>query len=955
MNDERWSTALSEEERRQFGALWGKSGQSRFGVPGTVNLLVQHLFDTSAVGELVWDRYLAAGPKRRIDELAAGQGRRLLAWLCGIHDVGKASPAFQGQVPELAQAVDASGLVGAVASRRGQRWRHELAGGLVVRQTLQSIWKEDLEGEDWVWPIVAGHHGRFAGLREVGIPADNRRFGRRLHGDGTWDRARGALLDAVTAAVGSGSLADVKPLAVPGRADQLLLSGLVIMADWIASSDQFPGVPDLDEVSIAGARERARRAWGAAGLDGGWVGLPAPPDDVIRVRFDREARPVQAAAVEVARSMEGPGLVLIEAPTGEGKTEAALAAAEVLAHRFGANGVFVGLPTQATSDPMFSRVRAWLDTFDESSSVVLLHGRRRFNEEWQRLVRHRSTPATEEELGGDDLGMADDYGIGFADVGLDGGGEHDCGTEAAAEWFLGPKRGLLAPNAVGTIDQVLYAGTRTKHVMLRYAGLAGKVVVLDEVHAADVYMAQFLGEVLRWLGQGRIPVVLLSATLAPMQREQLVAAYEAGLLGTPAGDAAWTRELSGYPLITAVWARDGAGTARSHRVAPLRQPPTQVAVEALPESEDDADAPVTALLVEALAEGGCALVIRNTVRRAVATFDALLERFDRDEVVLLHARFSAADRARLTERLLRQLGQSGERPHRLVVVATQIAEQSFDVDADLLVTDLAPVDLLVQRAGRLHRHDGVARPAGLGSPRMVVTGFSEAESAGSGPPRFPRASETIYSRHLLLQTTAQVRAVVASGGWRLPTEVPALVAACYGEVLLSDCPDDAERARQEWDRELDVRAAAAGSHVLSATGQRSAPTLAGLHTGSARSVAEADEIVKVRDGDQGPEVVLVSYGDRGYSALDGTPLGPNGDRALEHLDEVLGGTIRVPATGRFASLAHAAGALSPLPAWRGDPWLGHLAVLVLDPHLTTVLDRFTIRYDPDRGLLVDPL
>jgi CRISPR-associated endonuclease/helicase Cas3 len=207
-----------------------------------------------------------------------------------------------------------------------------------------------------------------------------------------------------------------------------------------------------------------------------------------------------------AARMPRPGLMIIEAPMGEGKTKAALLAAEILAARFGMDGVFVGMPTQATCDPMFSIVRRWLAGLDTTlaDQVALLHGKRRFNSEWQQLLTGNDNPdSVYRSVGEDEFGLADPYLADDCDACSTGRPQRS----APAEWFLGSKRGLLAPFAVGTIDQLLIAATRTKHVMLRMAGLAGKVVVLDEVHAADIYMSQFLEEGLRWLAQAGVPVV----------------------------------------------------------------------------------------------------------------------------------------------------------------------------------------------------------------------------------------------------------------------------------------------------------------------------------------------------------------------------------------------------------------------------------------------------------------
>jgi hypothetical protein len=234
------------------------------------------------------------------------------------------------------------------------------------------------------------------------------------------------------------------------------------MAHWIASNDRhFGGIADFSQMSMPEARRRAERAWSALDLHGGWdsSALSRESATLIRSRFGYDANPAQRGVIAAAEAMERPGLLIVEAPMGEGKTEAAMAAAEVLARCFGADGIFVGMPTQATSDPMLTRVQRWLATMGVDVPVALLHGRSRFNREWaqlQRRVRFRGVS--------DEFDMDDPYGAA-----VDGDACCSAGGFAAAEWYLGRNRGLLTPVAIGTVDQLLHAATRTRHVMLRSA------------------------------------------------------------------------------------------------------------------------------------------------------------------------------------------------------------------------------------------------------------------------------------------------------------------------------------------------------------------------------------------------------------------------------------------------------------------------------------------------------
>ncbi|MWK34611.1 CRISPR-associated helicase Cas3' [Actinomadura sp. J1-007] len=941
-----------------MAVLWGKSA-GRAG--GRSNLLLQHLLDTAAVAELMWDHYLAPSVRRMLDGVAGdGGGRLLFAWLCGVHDFGKATPAFQHMDAAGAARVLGAGLSWDRHMVTRYRWRHDRAGGALIQRYLTDAgWSEESIG--WVWPLIAGHHGLFPTL---GGAREPKRAQQQLSGKGPgWDMARRALLDVFTRALGFDDVAEVDPSGFPSRAAQLQLSGFVVMADWIASDqDHFEGVDEFERVSLQGARERAEKAWGLLGLRGGWGELDEPEVDLFRRRFGDDPRPSQAMVVDVVNRMESPGLVVVEAPMGEGKTKAALVAAEILGARWGMDGVFVGMPTQATCDPMFTNVRAWVESISPSlaSQVALLHGKRRFNKQWQGLLEDPAPDDRYTRVAEDEFGLDDPFGMSQGACCPEAAAER----RAPAEWFLGAKRGLLSPFVVGTIDQLLFAATRTKHVMLRMAGLAGKVVILDEVHAADVYMSQFLAEGLRWLGQARIPVVLLSATLPPAQRRELVAAYLAG-----AGDnedlnvpAEIVPEPTGYPNVTAVW-RSEASAGHIVESCQSWRRDLRVEVEVLPEpvsakaeTGDDlsvGDAQVLSLLRERLAVGGCALVIRNTVRRAQDTFDALRAEFG-DEVRLLHGRLSAAHRADRTEECLQALGppepNGPGRPARRILVATQLAEQSFDVDADLLITDLVPMDLLLQRIGRTHRHSGVRRPGPVVEPRVIVTGFLPRDGA---PPEFPGAAEAIYGRYLLMRTAAQVCA--AEGGcWSIPGQVPQLVADVYGSDRYSVPEDWAEaerQARADWEARQRARAESAEPFLLTRAGEHTRRTLEGLHRGGVSgSLSEEHHRAVVRDGDRSVEVVLVRRDDRGYRALSGRSLGTHGEASRDVLDDLLGGTVRLP-----AKLTQAAEAdLGPLDGWRDHPWLRYSRALPLDASDAARLGDHVLRYDSLLGLVEEP-
>jgi CRISPR-associated helicase Cas3/CRISPR-associated endonuclease Cas3-HD len=715
--------------------------------------LFQHLDDAMGVAGRLVDEWVSPQAVARVArELPDGvRGVRVLAcWLAGVHDVGKVSPAFAVQVPKLAGYMGDFGLRpdGRIAVSSDRR----LAGHAVVGQLAAREWLSDELGFAFcngiagqLGAVVGGHHGVPPEQAQLDAVATRT----ELAGGGSWAAVRGFFLRRAVDRVGGREVLRAYRDVRLSRPSQVLLTAIVIVADWIASnSELFPLRPIADLPDVPTPPDDALTA---ARLQLGWTRLDLPPrwsahslgmqgDALFQDRFGlpgASMRPVQQAALRAALEQREPGLIVVEAPMGEGKTEAALLAAEVLARRSGADGVFVALPTQATSDAMFSRVRSWLDRLPGRAegapvSVRLAHGKAHLNEEYAGLLRR-----------GRLVGVGDDAS----------------GAAVAHAWFTGRKRAGLAAFVVGTIDQVLFAGLKSRHVVLRHLGLAGKVVVIDEVHAYDVYMSQYLHRVLHWLGAYRVPVVLLSATLPAARRAELLRAYEsgrradedqpevgAGQVDAGQVDAGQDAPPLSYPLVS------GSG-GLVPAVLPLPRQRTAVRVDRL----DDGLDTLTAYVRDQLAEGGCAVVVRNTVTRVQETAAHLAGVFGVDAVTISHSRFLACDRARIDRDLLRRFGpphrssdQRVDRPVRHIVVASQVVEQSLDVDFDLMVTDLAPMDLLLQRMGRLHRHDRV-RPVPVRRPRCAVVGV---EDWTGHPVIAVSGSRRVYGEEALLRAAA---------------------------------------------------------------------------------------------------------------------------------------------------------------------------------------------------------
>lgn len=917
-------------------SVWGKTNRDDH----TWFPVVHHLTDSAAMAGELFDHYLPDGARMGLVSMTGlpiDQLRQLVCFLAGVHDVGKVTPQFCSQAKhgfeELLAGMARHGLT---AQAHPDKPQHATMGQVILTDWLvaQSGVNRRLAGS--YASVIGGHHGRnptSATLRSVQASPT-------ALGTGRWAEVQAEVLDGIAAHTGA-DVHWVDWLARPlPAAAQSLLTGLVIMSDWMASNiDYFP----YDAILTTPARlDRARKA---LDLPRPWApedwGPDADPTSLLQQRFPqltgRPARSIQAELIAAAHACAEPPLLIVEAPMGVGKTEAALLAAEVLASRFGQGGVFLGLPTMATANPMFTRTLDWLDaTLTQDASVALTHGKAGLNDCYAALIGDAWRGQVYEEDGTD---------VGRAVVNL---------------WLRGAKRAGLASFVIGTIDQALFSALKAKHVSLRHLGLASKVVILDEVHSADTYMRVYLTRLLTWLSAIRVPVILMSATLPPAQRAEFVAAYARGR-GDKRPDAPDPSDT--YPRITAY---DGA--TRSLAVA-REGVPTEVGLERLP---DDL-ATLTTTLSGLLDEGGCAGVVCNTVRRAQEAYDALAERFGADAVVLTHSRFLAPDRLAREADLVDRLGRDGDRrPDRLIVVGTQVLEQSLDIDFDVLISDLAPADLLLQRVGRLHRHERTGRPSAVARPRLLVRGVDDWSAM---PPAPSRSGRAIYGASALLRCLA-----VLSGrtGLRLPEDIPVLVRTAYDPEATPPSGWQEDWAAAEARASLDEACSRsrAGSYLLADPTKMS--SLDGWIDvdGGDPERAEAQGHAQVRDSEDTIEVIAVTrIGDELFlpacASLPNAPiplgqLGTSGDDAA--LARSLAAcTLRLPRElcheGIVGPLIDALESMIDTSGWQESPWLRGQLVLPFDAHgnaefstgvrggLHTVTHH--LHYDSLRGLTVE--
>lgn len=439
---------------------------------------------------------------------------------------------------------------------------------------------------------------------------------------------------------------------------------------------------------------------------------------------------------------------------GEGKTEAALYLADRLQHQSGAGGFYIGLPTQATSNAMWKRVQSFLGQRypQQVVNLTLSHSAAALKPEYQETVCRLDQVYDED------------------------------GRVAAGEWHTARKRTMLSPYGVGTIDQALMGAVRSRHQFVRLFGLAGRTVILDEIHAYDLYTGTLLERFLEWLALLGSPAIALSATLPAGTRSTLVNAYARGC-----GMVEPELPPAEYPRITALTSQGAIvksfqASAHVTRSLDLNWVDEESwAVE----------------LASKLTDGGCATVICSTVARAQAVFDRLREYFLPTELGLFHGRFLFKDRERIEADCLNKFGKdSKNRPEKFVLVSTQVIEQSLDVDFDLMISDLAPIDLLLQRSGRLHRHPERKgkRPYQLTEPTLwiIKPQLNEHQHIDFDAAGF------IYDRHVLLRTWFTLRALNTI---QLPDLMDELIESVYDlEMAIPDSLTSIEQT--DWQKSL---------------------------------------------------------------------------------------------------------------------------------------------------------
>ncbi|MHA1405064.1 MAG: CRISPR-associated helicase Cas3', partial [Candidatus Helarchaeota archaeon] len=749
----------------------------------------------------------------------------LISFICSLHDLGKLTLMFQKKIgPKIPNNKQNKEIISFYSNNNQylqktfkrrhitkELGRHANLTYFILRKNITIL---DLNGDpldkngiDWIFRLLSAHHGQFSTRVDI---KNVLLTGKRSVGGEAWKGLQQEYYNLIEdvliqnkehikffhiLAEGHSNKLTEKIQAIKTSLNNfektfgIFLLGLISVSDWLASNEkffQYEGIKRIKNTKSKNDLIRFLKQYyedsctqAKKVITDLYWNFEASTDRSFykninfQTVFGKQPRPLQEVIEKTCSSKcstknPEPGLYIIEAPTGEGKSEAAMYLA-MMEHLMGTKGCYFALPSMATSNQMFLRIKSWVEKLVDLNqltvtsmingqyqkndvkgiNLMLLHGQSFLNEDFLKLSE-----------------------VHVPDIDDDDGGRLKNSIHAA-EWFTFKRRGLLSPFGVGTIDQALMSILQIKYFYMRLFGLAGKTVILDEIHAYDIYMTDLIKNLLTWLGALRCSVILLSATLPKSKKIKLIEAYQKGR-NLPLSlkskfqqvTSSNINQTSGYPEILQCIGNDI--NAKNFPVSPASTKEIIIKeFECMNKNTQTSENTRNTQFDEQklknffkvkLENGGCAALICNTVKEAQEIYKILSElktsqwKDNELEIILFHSRFLFKDKYEKEKQIIEKFGKNLKaRPKRAIVISTQLIEQSLDVDFDMMVSFHAPIDLILQRIGRLHRHQrpkSHPRPKGLEKPCFYLI---KPLINDDGIPNFG-PTEYIYDRHVLLRT-----------------------------------------------------------------------------------------------------------------------------------------------------------------------------------------------------------
>jgi len=884
-------------EKRGYWRYWGKAQRpTDSNSEASYHLLPYHCLDVAAVAECWWNNSPAL--RGALIHSSGCDEKQVRAWLLffiALHDYGKLDVRFQRKSKETMQTVWPE-FDAARTYFRGldiKNYFHGPAGFSWFRDDFNQVmgWGVEDEFERWdeVWvpwlAAVTGHHGaiprsceesHYLGKSQAHKTIIEHDLTARIQWVETLERL---FLNPV------GLSTNDSPPAYPP-----LLAGFCSVCDWLGSDSttgRFEYAAEVcDEEGLKAYFQHAQAIAAKSLIASGLLGHKQPYQNVAALlpmaeNGDKPQPRQLQTLVDKLPIMRG--LSVIEAPTGSGKTEAALAYAWRLLDAGLADSIVFALPTQATANAMLDRVGKIASLlFEEQPNLVLAHGKAKFNDTFWNLKEAANKQTAQE------------------------------GDEARAQcagWLSASrKRVFLGQIGVCTIDQVLVSVLPVRHNFVRGFGVGKSVLIVDEVHAYDFYMYGLLDEVLKVQRASGGSAILLSATLPAQQRQMLLSAWQAK------GDAP---PVALYPLISHCGQvgevtffdlpEDEQPSNREVEIDILPKP--DLLPYSLPNSEEPS---LIEQMLQAAEQGAQVVFICNLVDVAQGLAKTLAD-IGRVPVELFHARYRFGDRQKKEKKVMDYFGKEGkQRGQGRILVATQVVEQSLDLDFDWMLTQLCPVDLLFQRLGRLHRHSR-PRPPGFEQARCTVL-IPDNDDYG--------LHAVIYGNTRVLWRTAQLL-LKADGKIEFPKAYRTWIEQVYQEKPWPDEPEAMTKSYTKFWEDAEASRMNARRIVQEKPGE----------------FTDTDDHVSLltRDGEMNLNLLPVQETQQGQCLLDGRLLESLGD---EERDEYLNiNTVSVPNTWR--------GWLKELPSKDGLI----LLPMTLESDIWEVkLDRCRLSYSEDLGL-----
>ena len=754
------STEKTNDTAARYFRYWGKAHREGEKGEGSaeLHLLPYHCLDVAAVADVWWEqsKVLQSSFVNRTG-MSVLQTRAWLLFFIALHDYGKLDMRFQLKAPNAVESVypDFDRELTDLRGTDIKGYYHGPVGFSLFYHDFQAVlgWSE-YDQEVWeAWSpwlaAVTGHHGV--------IPCDIDSFAEIGNSQAdasiiTHDRA--ARVDWVSVL----ETLFLKPADLSINTSpppcSSLLAGFCSVADWLGSNsavgafeyetDKEP-LEDYYQRSLTIARQQLKES--------GLLSVKRPYQGVqVLLPEEKNILPRQLQTLVDKLPVE-PGLTIIEAPTGSGKTETALAYAWRLLDKGLADSIIFALPTQATSNAMLKRLKTCASLiFSEQPNLVLAHGKSAFNQDFWQL---KSSFQQQTEQGKEEARVQ------------------------CAEWLsVSRKRVFLGQIGVCTIDQVLISVLPVRHKFVRGFGVGKSILIVDEVHAYDSYMYGLLGEVLKQQQMAGGSVLLLSATLPFHQRKALSRTWE--------GDLS-CQEKPPYPQVTHVSMNGGV---TSFELPETEQPEERVV--AVDVSTTPKLLPNDSLIKQMIHAAKCGAQV-VFICNLVDVAQGLARRLGKQSEVavnLFHARYRFCDRQAIEKQVLEKYGKDGKREQGSILIATQVVEQSLDLDFDWMITQLCPVDLLFQRLGRLHRHQR-PRPNGFKSPKCTVLIPDDEDYGYHG---------LIYGNTRVLWRTAQLL-LKSEGAIHFPVAYRDWIERVYKEDNWGDEPDDVIASYEEFIKE----------------------------------------------------------------------------------------------------------------------------------------------------------